>query len=508
MAVLPSKLDRKIPQLRTGIVQAAAPDTSLAEAGEAITRVMTSRDEYQFNKAKSKFLIDQTKSEDQFNEDPDFSTFESRYKEGALKSKSDALELVSNPMLRNQLSESIDLDIEQGLNRVRSLADKKYKDFERASIDEDLESIRNTAITGDFNTAIDSVVGRLDSAANTGILSQQERADLLQKWKADAAEGWLKTLDPETVLEHTKNPAFKILPPDRQAVIKREAKNLLRDNQAQSIVDGIMPDFTSLTDMPDLAVGLDSLKRIKDPKLRNAAETRYITQFNRANAALKDRAADLYNDAFDHIQSGGSYDDLTGNDELMETLTPHMKQQLINLEIMEASGAKIKTTMELTGALAAAAGRDDKEELQRLLDNPNHDNKISPSDRKLYTKAAFKKEIPKEEQSDISSKQRVKYMVEQAGLEDEYFEVFEVFDQWKRDYLEDNERFPTIDEQNKAIDQLLMRYDPWGPGDKRLYEFGVNPSVSERLVKQQEAIMGRELSEREIYDLLKAESGR
>lgn len=152
MPRLPDKFDlgaRPIPNVSRPIVSAdvSAPFRAMSELGETVGKIAIKEGEkandLDYMKAKAYFNSKNIPALDTYENDPDYSTYKTRYTEQASQFKDEALQVVRNPALREKLALELDNDITQNISRLDKLSTAKFRDYNRVQFDEASTQLRN-----------------------------------------------------------------------------------------------------------------------------------------------------------------------------------------------------------------------------------------------------------------------------------------------------------------------------------------------------------------------------
>lgn len=145
MPRLPDKFDlgnRPVPNVSRPIVSAdvSAPYRAMSQLGETVGKIAIKEGEkandLDYMKAKSYYNSKNIPALDTYENDPDYSTYKTRYTEQATQFKDEALQAVRNPRMREKLALEIDNDIVQNVSRLDKLSTSKFRDFNRVQFDE------------------------------------------------------------------------------------------------------------------------------------------------------------------------------------------------------------------------------------------------------------------------------------------------------------------------------------------------------------------------------------
>lgn len=211
-----------------------------AQYAEKEDRDAEKEDRAGYAHARSTLLQADIAARQELENDNDFATYESRYREKLGKVREAALGGIRSQSSRTLLEQDTTTDIERGAAEVRGLARRKEVDTGRATLNGLQESNRTAALEApDEGTRAALITSTLDSiqgAQEKGYISAQEATDQRQRWTTNYAEGYLdiKSL-PERIkiLSAPKGTPIDYIAPDRRAVLLKAAKNELKAEQAR-----------------------------------------------------------------------------------------------------------------------------------------------------------------------------------------------------------------------------------------------------------------------------------
>lgn len=237
---IPQSRERFDPTARPG-ADIAAGLNNLASAGYQITE---RQDRLTYAKTKSDLLMEDLKTRAELENDPDWETYEPRYRERMKKARETALGQIRSKTDRIAFEQDSDFDIERGALAVRGLAKSKEVDTGRATLENVLTTNRNAALeakdSGTRTALIQSASDALRGAKAKGYISAQEEEGHWQKWTADYGEGFLdvQTLPKRIeILSKPKGTPADFIAPDRRAVLLKAAKNELESEQRARLTE-------------------------------------------------------------------------------------------------------------------------------------------------------------------------------------------------------------------------------------------------------------------------------
>lgn len=232
--------ERFVPSARAGAEVAKGVD-DLATVGAQIGQ---RQDRLNYATTKSKVLLEDLKTRAELENDPDWETYEPRYREKMKKVREDALGQIRSKTDRIAFQQDSDFDIERGAIAVRGIAKTKEVDAGRATLQNVLTTNRTAALEakdpGTRTALIQSASDALQGAKEKGYINAQEEETHWQKWTADYGEGFLDVqtlLKRIEVLSSPKGTPADFIAPDRRAVLLKAAQNELESEQRSKLTD-------------------------------------------------------------------------------------------------------------------------------------------------------------------------------------------------------------------------------------------------------------------------------
>lgn len=268
-----SQLGYSVPQTRTprfqdrsGQIVGEATQRLAGTIGQVAGQLQEREDKFSYAQAKSTLLQADIEARKTLENDPDWSTYETRYSESMTKAREKAAGFIRSKNDRALFDMDAKLDVERGVGEVRGIARRKEVDTGRAGIASMLENSRTTALEatdeGTRASIIRNIQDGLQGAVQKGYITEQERVSQSQSWSASYADGYVDTLPMEKQVEVLSKPegtAAKLLAPDRRANRLRQAENALRAERDRAEADRrsqLIEVRQSLTDqLRDITVG-------------------------------------------------------------------------------------------------------------------------------------------------------------------------------------------------------------------------------------------------------------
>jgi hypothetical protein len=229
---------RPVPQSRQPVITDQSGEIvgqAVESAGNTLIQLSAQRearlDRIGYANARSTILQADIAARRELENDNDFATYETRYREKLGQARQDAIGHIRGRTDRALFEQDSALDVERGVTEVRGLARRKEVDTGRAGLDETLQKNRTAAHEaqdeGTRAALIQSTQEAITGATERGYISAQEAVDRRQLWTTDYALGALEILSPQKRLEALENPAKSVatyLPADVRAKLKEQAQ--------------------------------------------------------------------------------------------------------------------------------------------------------------------------------------------------------------------------------------------------------------------------------------------
>lgn len=283
MARLPDVMDLGAPVVprrargivsdQSGQIAAEAVGNFAGAVGNIANQFREREDKFSYALAKSKLLQADIQTRKSLEDDPDFETYEKRYQESMTKALDESNKLIRGSRDRALFDMDAKLDVERGMEDIRAKAKVKKVDWARATLDDNLDGLRNSALQSDDEITRETNIGTMgeliDGAAENGFITQQERVNLRQAKTTDFAEAWLSTQTPARQVELLSNPkangaaVLRFIPLDKQSKLLESAQRdyLTQENIAYQLSERERKKFA------------DSLSKQGDEMLANGQLT-------------------------------------------------------------------------------------------------------------------------------------------------------------------------------------------------------------------------------------------
>lgn len=238
------RVQRGVVSDQSGQIMGRAIEGAANAAQQVIGQRLEQQNQLASATARSSLLQADIAARKELEDDPDWSTYETRYRERMTKASEGATQGIRGSTSREMFSQNAKLDIERGAGAVRDMAQRKEVDVGRAALDNTLASNRSSALdakdeatrTELVNSSADAIRG----ARAKNYLSAQESTNLQQKWTTDYAEGFLGIQTLPKRIEMLKNPkgsVISFIDADRRAALLKAAQNELDAEQRSHLTE-------------------------------------------------------------------------------------------------------------------------------------------------------------------------------------------------------------------------------------------------------------------------------
>jgi hypothetical protein len=227
---------------RGGLILADA----VQDTARAVTRAGAlhdrREDRFAYAKAKSTLLQADIDARRELENDPDYGTYETRYREKMAKAREAATGLIRSQRDRALFDEDAKLDVERGSFDISRQAWAREVDVERGNLDALLEKNRAAALNAKdeaTRAALVEAAGELiEGARQKTYLNEQEATNLQQKWTADYGKGFVLMQPVDEQIRLLSKPkgtvADFIDPADRAVMLERATKEKEQEERARA----------------------------------------------------------------------------------------------------------------------------------------------------------------------------------------------------------------------------------------------------------------------------------
>lgn len=183
---------RPIPRANRNVVSVAGRG-NLAQVGTQIgdriaqfgQGMIDKEDKMSYAAAKAKILAEDTKARQEFQDDPDYETFEPRYQERMAKVRADALGMIKSRSDRQLFEADVSVDLARGLGEVQQTARGKRITAGKAQLNDAVFSLQDSALNADDEptriAALSSINDLYDGAMEQGLLDPIEAGNAKRK---------------------------------------------------------------------------------------------------------------------------------------------------------------------------------------------------------------------------------------------------------------------------------------------------------------------------------------
>lgn len=223
-----------------GMARARLGDT-LSGIGDQLQgvqdRTQQRQDKLSYARAKSSLLQEQITAISELENDPDYSTHETRYQERMKKAKDSSLKLLNNGYDREAFMIDSDADVLRGLESVKSKAWQRETDTAISSVEKMRQDNREAAIRApDVTTRmnlIKSTQDAIDGLAVRGYIPQTKAVTMRQSAAEDYATASIDSLPYGQQIKALKDKGVAdFIPSDKRADMLRRAEQQLKQEQA------------------------------------------------------------------------------------------------------------------------------------------------------------------------------------------------------------------------------------------------------------------------------------
>jgi hypothetical protein len=240
--------ERPVPQPRRTVTtdqSGQVAGQAIESAGASLIRLSEQRQERQdrigYAQARSSLLQADIAARQELENDNDFATYETRYREKLGKARQDAAQFIKGRADRALFETDTAVDLERGVAEIRGLARRKEVDTELASLNETKQKNRTAALEaqddGTRKALIQSTQDAITGAKERGYISAQEAVDQRQTWIADYGEAHMDIQslpDRIRILSNPKGTPADYIAPDRRAVLLKAARNEWKAEQERA----------------------------------------------------------------------------------------------------------------------------------------------------------------------------------------------------------------------------------------------------------------------------------
>lgn len=328
MATIPGglSLGLRSPQARGSIVSDQSGQIEargLAQAGKELQHVsdvaFQQQDRFELAKAKSALLSAEVSTQNSFQNDPDWKTFEPRYRSGMSAALKKASALIQSPVERQLFEAEAQQDIERGAQQVRQLAVQRQVDSGRADLADLLDTNRTQALNAVDEQTQQSLVGNtldaITAAASPtfsrpALISEQQAQEMRRKWTESFAEGLVGTRPHSVQVQMLEagGGVTDFIPPDKKAAMLETAKNqeLLDLQRQRTLHEQALKDLRDkqASDLVGKMYGPNADLTYGDILTSDLSASQKMTLINALKAEQKEPNLATFNALFEQVADG------------------------------------------------------------------------------------------------------------------------------------------------------------------------------------------------------------
>lgn len=454
-----TSLKRAIPQVSgdidtRGIGETIAPGL-MAVAG-VTADIHRRKQNNQLAKANADMQVALIGESNAYDQDPDYSTFDTRFSGNMEKKLGENAAKIDDPELRNKFIQSFRPKIESSRQAVKGLAWNKERDFEQGELSTRLETLRNSAIlSGGISDANEAAQALIQSHTDLGHLNADDAVKFKNSFRDDLSKGYIKAQEPEKRVEMLKEPwAKKYLAPDDFAELRRDAEEQLRIGKAQVQVD----EYLSAGLERDDVMAKVEKKYSKKPELRKEIERRFDYAFAKQEKAIEEDQDQLFEKYFLPVRSGEStVNDIPRAD--LERMSPAQQNSLFSAQSSSVSKSKVGFNVTAEDQLNGLLRTKQFQELRKFY--RENAGSMSDSQNKAWSKVSIEGVIPPDVKSLFSATASIDAKTPGYAKERKAA-LKEAMNTWYQDYQESTGQIPTDDLINKQTDRMIMEFGTTG----------------------------------------------
>lgn len=424
---------------------------------------------YQVSQAASEFMTRKIAEDGAYTDDNDYNTIEERYSRNITDALNESATLISDGAARNEFMQRYQVDVAQGVQRIRDVARTKEIDYNRAYVNQKLDDLREAGLTGDIRSTMDTATGLLGAARDQGYISAQEYEKMDSDFRNNLAQANLSIMSPEQRLEALGQPWAQNIPKDLRVRITETAQAELVVGQAIANTDGYMADIIAGGTREDAQ---SKIAQIKDDTVRAETERRFENEYARYTRTKTEEQNGLHQAYFLQVRTGQlSVDDIP--DEDLQRMNPTTLKSLFAAESQAAAGrgpavvSDRNSLFELYSmkALVDSNAATPTELMAKVAELAPT---LSQQDYDDWLKIGTEGLVPPETKSLLTAKEglmlRLESMREAGVLEDSsdtgvdntFNRMYVEFDEWYRGLQTSTGKAPGEAEQQQKIDRMLL----------------------------------------------------
>jgi len=375
------QLGARIPQDRSNVVTGNFDTSGFQQLGQTVEAfgagIKDRQDAMNLQKAKTHWSKAKLAADNAFDQDNDFETYVERYNEALGKAEEQAGEMITNSRMKEIFKDDISLSRAQGVESMKDFAFSKETESGLATLQQILDDNREIALNATTNADRESAFDTMNDAIGTAELVGYVDADNAQimrkKVGTDAAIGTIQVQDLKTqqqMLANNEGPA-ELIPTDVRKSMLENVNNRLVNQEGMIKADEIRAQGGDLTER------LDSVRKIKDPDIRKAAQIQVEHDYAMERTAKGELFSENYSDARKALNAGSSIGEwIQQNPEQWDGMTGDQQAQLL-------TGGKQTTDFALYHNLNMMLADSPKEAYQTFL---KEGHRLAPAEFKELSK--------------------------------------------------------------------------------------------------------------------------
>lgn len=300
---------------RSAQISAQATSDFAGNINNIVQQVAEREDKFSYASAKSSLLQADLDTRSSLENDPDWTTYESRYQEAMTKQLGEASKLVRGNRDRALFQMDAKLDMERGAQEIRAASKRKEIDWGRADTDTTLEALRSSAIGApDQATSEQALMAAKDKiigAQQRGYMTEQEATNAFQTFRDSFAAGKLEVMTPADRIKALNDPksVARFLQPDVQKKLLEAAKNENRDvvvkAESQAHEDVIVAKYGG-----NWSKALETARAVTDPEVRDATVSRIKSRWAEAKQIELEAEDNALEQATAFMNEGGKFENM------------------------------------------------------------------------------------------------------------------------------------------------------------------------------------------------------
>ena len=475
MPTIPGYDSQRQPSTRQqSLVRSNPVDMGIDETLEDVNQQIRQRDENEYARAKSRFLVLKAEQDNAYDDDQDFSTIQERWEGVMREGMGVSASQITNPVLREQFQTEMEVQMATGAERMRDIARVKYRDKELGDITQEVDILLKEAVRpgSDVEHIVGAVGQRYRAAADAGVLDREAAEKLRIAFTNEAAVSKLTAMAPGDRLQVFKtSPAWlDNIGATRLAQLKKEAKE-------DALEEKTLATALHLNSLDEEDANTE-LRKIKDSDEYRMTRLRLLELRSDDDNALQEKQQELYTSLMPDIRTGKlRVEDLEGIGLRPMDLTPAQYDNLRREQeyyIKMRAGEYVPTwsDQEVNARLEELIFQDpDGRMAEAMKYFSENSSRLNMSDRRYYNRKfqqvlASIRGTGKEESFKglETTRQLMTRMLDTNNVTDVGVRsrVWDAMEDWNEDFFAQNQRPPNHTEirEQLSLEFLEVRRDP------------------------------------------------